>query len=399
MIDFRECSHELDLELTEHKFIPKIRMKQYDSQSRYIKVKLYNKGYEFDITDNALSFRVVFRKPDGKVVFNTCTVVNGAEKYLILPVTANTLSTVGLIATELVIMQGTSIFSSLFFYINCLPSLHADKGAIESNDDYSGLLESIIKVEELMKDFENLNSIITMHYVIDVVGDTKTVSFLNWADWTTTSGVEVFLSGVKQIEGIDYNIDPLNRTITMIGNKTFKNGDQVLLCSLRRVNHAGYTDPDISANKVILNPAIENANNVQTALTNIHLKFGDYLPTDRYEAEVGDVNALKTNDKTVVGAINELKDLLDKLEADLGNKPNGYTKLVGTVNLVAPAKAINIPIVDYDPNTDELNVYIAGAKMVEGVAYQIDKNLKAVTCLNGEWDANVQIYFEAIKFN
>ena len=118
-------------------------MKQYDSKSRYIKVKLYNKGYEFDITDNALSFKVVFRKPDGKVVFNTCTVVNGAEKYLILPVTANTLSTVGLIATELVIMQGTSIFSSLFFYINCLPSLHADKGAIESNDDYKGLLESI----------------------------------------------------------------------------------------------------------------------------------------------------------------------------------------------------------------------------------------------------------------
>lgn len=400
MIDFRECSYDLDLDLAEHKFIPKINMKQYDAQSRYIKVKLYNKGYEFDITDKDLSFRVIFRKPDGKVVFNTCTVVSGVENYLILPVTSNTLSTVGLVATELVIMQGASIFSSKFFYINCLPSLHADKGSIESSDEYKGLLESIIKVEQLLKDFEHLNSIVTMHHVIDVKNETKTISFVDWNDWTVNNGVEVYLSGVKQIEGIDFTLDIIGRNITMIGNKTFKTGDQVLLCSLRRVNSVEHKDPSIGANKVTLTPNVANSDNVQTAIENLFLKFNDYLLTNRYDNEVGDVNTLETNNKTIVGAINELKERIDKIEADLGNKPNiNYKKLTDKVTLVAPTKAIPIPIVDYDANTDELNVYIAGAKMVEGVAYDLDKNLKIITCLNGTWDANVQIYFEVIKFN
>lgn len=393
MIDFRECSHELNLELTEHKFIPKIDMKQYDSKSRYIKVKLYNKGNEFDVTDKNLSFRTVFKKPDETIVFTSCKVITeGNENFVLIPVSSNTLAVVGRVIVELVIIQGVEIFSSKFFYINCLPSLHADKGQIESNDEYKGLLETIIKVEELLTDLRNLNSIVTLHHVIDVNTDTKTVSFANWQEYESNNSVEVFLSGVKQIEGVDYTLDTTNKTITAFGNKTYKDGDQVLLCMFRRLHSAEYKDAVMTADKVKLNATILNATNVQDALQNLLLELNKYVTLDQYNQEIEDVNNLLTTSKTVVGAINELKDIID------GAIGKPYKKLTQTVVLNAPEKIIDIPIVDFDANTDDLNVYISGAKMVEGVAYEVNKFTNRITCLNGDWDANVQIYFEVIKF-
>lgn len=398
MIDFRKYSYDLNLDLSESNFIPKIDMKQYDTKSRYIKIKLYNKGYEFDITDKDLSFKAIFRKPDGKEVFSSCEVVTGVENYLIIPVTANTLAAVGIITTELVILQNESIYSSKFFYINCLPSLHANKGNVESSDEYKGLLESILKVEQLLSDFNDLNSITVLHNVINVANDTKTLSFANWNEWTSNNSLEVYLSGVKQIEGIDFTLDATAKTITAVGNKTFRTNDQVLLCSLRRINSTEYKNPTISADKVTLTSNINGANNVQTALENMFIKFNDYLLISQYNNEVGDINDLQTNNKTIVGAINELKIRLDKLDNAGGNPITTYKKLSDTITLTAKAKSIIVPILDYDPNLDELNVYISGAKMVEGVAYELNKTLKMITCLNDMWDENVQIYFEVLKF-
>lgn len=392
MIDFKDCSYDLELELSEHKFVPKIDMKQYDNKSRYIKVKLYNKGHEFDVTDRNLSFRAIFRKPDNKTVFAGCKVLTGNENFVLIPVSSNTLAVPGRIIVELVIMQGVEIFSSKFFYINCFPSLHADKGQIESSDEYSGLLETIIKVEELLLDLKNLNSVTYLHHVIDVNTNTKTLSFANWKEYESNNSVEVFLAGVKQIEGIDYTLDTANKTITAFGNKTYKDGDQVLLCSLRRLHSTEYKDPNITADEVKLTAPILNANNVQDALQNLLLELNKYVTLDQYNQEIDDVNKLLTTSKTVVGAINELKDIID------GAIGKPYKKLTQAVVLNAPSKTIDIPIADFDANTDDLNVYISGAKMAEGIAYEVSKFTKRITCLDGDWDANTQIYFEVIKF-
>ena len=36
--------------------------------------------------------------------------------------------------------------------------------------------------------------------------------------------------------------------------------------------------------------------------------------------------------------------------------------------------------------------------MVENVAYTLNKQLKTITCVDGTWNENIQIYFEVIKF-
>ena len=245
MINFKNFAHEIDLDLSDNEFIPKINMKQYDTKSRFIKARLYSKGQEFDISDKDLSFKAIFRKPDDTEVFISCEVTTGSENYITIPIEANTLSAVGNIIVELVIMQNGEIFSSKFFYINCLESLHANKGAVESNSDYKGLLESILKVEQLLLELKNLNTIVMLHHVINVSQDNKTISFSNWNEYEANNDVEVYLSGVKQIKGIDFTLNSSAKTITTIGDKTFKNGDQVLLCTFRRTRSTEYNNPTI----------------------------------------------------------------------------------------------------------------------------------------------------------
>ena len=371
MIDFRECSYNLDLDLLDYSFMPRIYMKQHDAKSRYIKARIYRDGLDFNITDKDLSFKVIFKKPDNTVVFRNCdVVVDGQDKYVLIPVDDNTLAVPGKITSELVIMQNDEIYSSKYFYISCLPSLHADKGQIESADDYQGLLDTIIKAEELIKDLEKLDTLVVLHHVVEVQADTNQISFANWAEYVDGNAVEVFLSGVKLIEGIDFTIDTTAKTITGINPKTFIPGDQVLLCGFRRM--IGPTkDIAITANRVALTREVRGADNVQNALealdgaiaanttsinntniniTNITNRLDKELAEiktncentkkeiERIDFDIADINREVTNVKNTAlfnsDEIADIKTRLDDLESgnrnylfDIDGKPvNNYKK-------------------------------------------------------------------------
>ena len=128
------------------------------------------------------------------------------------------------------------------------------------------------------------------------------------------------------------------------------------------------------------------------------MKLNDYLLVSQYTNEVGNINHLRTDEKIIVNAINELKTRLDKLDGGGGTTITTYKKLTETTILTQPTKSIVVPIDDYNSIEDELNVYISGAKMVENVAYTLNKQLKTITCVDGTWNENIQIYFEVIKF-
>ena len=316
MIDFRDCAYELELDLADYGFYPKINMKQYDVKSRFIKARLYNDGLDFNTTDKDLSFKIIFKKPDEKVVFKDCTVVvDGQDKYVLIPVDANTLAVAGIITSELVIMQDDEVFSTKFFYINCLPSLHAEKGQIESSNDYEGLLEGLIKVEQILKEFEKLDSIVVLHHVINVNQTTKNISFLNWQDYTSNNDIEVFLSGVKQIEGVDFTIDKTTKTITMIDPKTFKDGDEVLLCMFRR-SISAYNETTIPASKVEVTPNILGQTNVQNALIQIVNGLNQMPNPNDFVKKAGDTMTgnLNMGNNKVVGDLQGNSDTTTKLK-------------------------------------------------------------------------------------
>ena len=249
--------------------------------------------------------------------------------------------------------------------------------------------------------------------------------------------IRVYLRGVRLIENEDYTIDKATLEIVSIKPGGFIVGDDIFIeCAKVLVGGragigggggggggGGTPITSLPASNVTLTPSVAGAGNVQGALAAINnivdakadaTALDDYLPlsggdvtgtvnvptpanTDTSQrvanAEfvqnlIGGLNNLDTTDKSsIVAAINELF--------------NRVTPVAGRIekvtNIVVPVMDVNtvdIGIVDFDPDKEVLDVYYDGVRLVEGTAYDLDKQAKQITCKNGQWKTDHQILFE-----
>ena len=376
MIDFKDLAQYIDLDI-EQWYVPYIKCKQHDAKSRYLKFKLFNRGEPVNIDDELTIFYCYFRKNDGKEVFSSMTKEDG---YLVVELTSQTLAKEGKVEGELVIVQQGSVLTSRPFILDVIKTNTRGTGAFESSNEYDGITEVITKVEELITQLKDLDTIMVFSHVINVTRATqgKTLSFATFQEFDKKYNLEIHLAGVKLIENVDYTVDKDNMTITAI-TKDWVNGDQLLLQCFKRGRSPINGDNTINANQVLMKPQIAGANNVQQAITNLNANLG------------GNLGRLETDDKgSLINAINELTDKIKKLQ----NK-KGYTRFTRVDDLQAPAKTINIGINEYNPDTDILDVYMQGLKLVENVGYTLNKANKTITCADGLF--NKQIILEVVK--
>lgn len=377
MIDFKDLAQYIDLDI-EQWYVPYIKCKQHDAKSRYLKFKLFNRGEPVNIDDELTIFYCYFRKNDGKEVFSSMTKEDG---YLVVELTSQTLAKEGKVEGELVLVQQGSVLTSRPFILDVIKTNTRGTGAFESSNEYDGITEAITKVEELIAQLKDLETIMVFSHVINVTPQTagKVLSFAGFQEYNPKYNLEIHLSGVKLIEGIDYTVDKNNMTITAI-TKDWKDKDQLLLQCFKRGKSAIQGDNTINANQVLMKPQIVGANNVQQAITNLNANLG------------GNLGRLETDDKgSLINAVNELVTKIKELQAK-----QGYRRFTRVVDLQIPAKTINIDINEYDPNsTDILDVYMQGLKLVEGVGYTLNKANKTITCADG--DFNKQVIIEVVK--
>lgn len=376
MIDFKELAQYIDLDI-EQWYVPYILCKQHDAKSRYLKFKLFNRGEPVNIDDELTVFYCYFRKSDGKEVFSTMTKEDG---YLVVELTSQTLARAGKVEGELVVVQQGSVLTSRPFILDVIKTNTRGTGAFESSNEYDGITEVITRVEELIAQLKDLDTIMVFNHVINVTPQTagKTLSFAGFQEYKNEYNLEIHLSGVKLIENIDYTIDKDNRTITAL-TKDWINGDQLLLQCFKRGRSPIQGDNTIDASQVLVKPALIGGNNVHSVLINLNANLG------------GNLDRLETDDKgSLINAINELTDKIKTLQ----NK-KGYERFTRVDNLQVPAKTINIGINEYNPDTDILDIYMQGLKLVEGVGYTLNKANKTITCADGNF--NKQVIFEVIK--
>ena len=377
MIDFKDLAQVIDLDI-EQWYVPYILCKQHDAKSRYLKFKLFNRGEPVNIDDTLTVFYCYFRKSDGKEVFSTMTKEDG---YLVVELTSQTLAKTGKVEGELVLVQQGSVLTSRPFILDVIKTNTRGTGAFESSNEYDGITEAITKVEELIAQLKDLETIMVFSHVINVTPQTagKVLSFAGFQEYNPKYNLEIHLSGVKLIEGIDYTVDKNNMTITAI-TKDWKDKDQLLLQCFKRGKSAIQGDNTINANQVLMKPQIVGANNVQQAITNLNANLG------------GNLGRLETDDKgSLINAVNELVTKIKELQAK-----QGYRRFTRVVDLQIPAKTINIDINEYDPNsTDILDVYMQGLRLVENVGYTLNKANKTITCADG--DFNKQVIIEVTK--
>ena len=374
MIDFKDLAQVIDLDI-EQWYVPYILCKQHDAKSRYLKFKLFNRGEPVNIDDTLTVFYCYFRKSDGKEVFSTMTKEDG---YLVVELTSQTLAKTGKVEGELVLVQQGSVLTSRPFILDVIKTNTRGTGAFESSNEYDGITEVITRVEELIAQLKDLDTIMVFSHVINVVNAApqKTISFATFNEYDTRYNLEIHLSGVKLIENVDYTVNKDDRTITAI-TRDWVNGDQLLLQCFKRGRSAIAGDNTIDATQVnVKPPIIQGANNVYTTLINLNNNLG------------GDLGRLDTTEKgSLINAINELNTKITNLQ----NK-QGYRRFTRVVALPVPAPTINIDINEYDPNgTDILDVYMQGLRLVENVGYRLNAANKTITCLDGLFDKQVII--------
>lgn len=382
-MDFKSLAKEIIIDV-EQFHVPDIDAKQHDLKSRFLKIKLFNEAKEFNVNDRDLAFKFFARKPDGTEVFNNCTVENN---FVVIELTSQTLAVAGKVKAELMIYGKVNgeVLTTKPFIINVIESINS-QSAIESTNEYSVIMNIVKELEEYWR-------IHRYYSIYDVKSDIVNVP-INIAELTREDSVNVYLNGVRLIENVEFRIDftAAPTCVNLRGNWT--NGDQLYFEFLRRVKGKttgtdGGNVASISANKVIIQPAVFNKSNVQEALT--------YIKTDVIGGD--NLNNLQTQSKTnLINAINELVQRISTLENGtpgkrLNKNSHIYSLTQQAVSLIVPAS------LNYNRNTDLLEVYIAGAKVSEGAngGYVYNADTNTINCNKGMWDIGTEILIEVIK--
>ena len=382
-MDFKSLAKEIIIDV-EQFHVPDIDAKQHDLKSRFLKIKLFNEAKEFNVNDADLAFKFFARKPDGTEVFNNCTVENN---FVVIELTSQTLAVAGKVKAELMITGRANgeVLTTKPFIINVIESINS-QSAIESTNEYSVIMNIVKELEEYWR-------IHRYYSVYDVKTDVVTVP-ISIAELTREDSVNVYLNGVRLIENVEFRIDftATPSCVNLRGNWT--SGDQLYFEFLRRVkgkttgSDVGNTGA-ISANRVVIQPTVFNKSNVQEALT--------YLKTNIVGGD--NLNSLQTANKTnFINAINELVQRVVKLEATNGNR--ALTRNSHIYTLTQATASLTIPnSLNYNRNTDLLQVYIAGAKVSEGAngGYVYNADTNTINCNRGSWDIGTEILIEVIK--
>ena len=383
-MDFKSLAKEIIIDV-EQFHVPDIDAKQHDLKSRFLKIKLFNEAKEFNVNDRDLAFKFFARKPDGTEVFNNCTVENN---FVVIELTSQTLAVAGKVKAELMIYGKANgeVLTTKPFIINVIESINS-QSAIESTNEYSVIMNIVKELEEYWR-------IHRYYSIYDVKSDIVNVP-INIAELTREDSVNVYLNGVRLIENVEFRIDftAAPTCVNLRGNWT--NGDQLYFEFLRRVKGKttgtdGGNVASISANKVIIQPAVFNKSNVQEALT--------YIKTDVIGGD--NLNNLQTQSKTnLINAINELVQRISTLENGtpgkrLNKNSHIYSLTQQAVSLIVPAS------LNYNRNTDLLEVYIAGAKVSEGAngGYVYNADTNTINCNKGMWDIGTEILIECCRY-
>ena len=137
--------HRIKLNLMKAGLQGQVIVKKADSDSRKINIYLSSAAGPFDMSDIASAI-LRAEKPDGKVMFNSCTVCEDRLEYII---TTQTIAATGTVTCEITLMSSTGqVLVTPQFEIIVADVIYSDS-EIESTNEYTALEEAIKKAAAL----------------------------------------------------------------------------------------------------------------------------------------------------------------------------------------------------------------------------------------------------------
>ena len=137
--------HRIKLNLMKIGLQGQVNVKKADTDSRKVCIYLSYAAKPFDLND-VVSAVLRAEKPDGKVMFNNCTVCEDRLEYII---TTQTIASIGTVTCEITLTSGSGqVLVTPRFEIIVSETIYSDS-EIESTDEYTALTETLKKAASL----------------------------------------------------------------------------------------------------------------------------------------------------------------------------------------------------------------------------------------------------------
>lgn len=224
---------------------------QCDMNSRFVRVSLRHNNSPIDLSDVRVCIMAV--KPDGKEIFNDCTVIDAQNGIAEFEITKQMGIVVGEVECQIKLFGKEKLLSSNIFNLSVSKSLSPNSR--DSKDQLNTLVNALGEVQDINNRFNQTNIKIDENYekvnnemsnVKIKIGDRVNVEefsqFVVNNDWSTAI-VEAINSGVKTLifDGGTYHV-------SMQGKDDEDRGYAVKISNLSNLTFEGYNDAVITFN-------------------------------------------------------------------------------------------------------------------------------------------------------
>lgn len=132
----------------------KVPSVQYDSGSRFVKIKLQQNKVPFEI--NGYRVTVVANKVDGTEIMNDCTILDGVNGVVQFEITEQFNAVEGVVDCQLKLFKGKTLLTSMPFSINVVKSVSTKE--IVSSNELKTLVNALGEVQNIDNRFAQTNA-------------------------------------------------------------------------------------------------------------------------------------------------------------------------------------------------------------------------------------------------
>lgn len=143
------------------KYVMPIPYTQQGDTARVLTFNILDKGVPFNLTGKTVRAKIL--KPDNTKCYNDLTITNATNGECTLKLTNQVLAVAGKVNCQLEIKEGEELLSTIIFPIDVEPSIDIN-GAVESTNEFTALLNGIIKLDEWDKYFKETSGAIEEKY-------------------------------------------------------------------------------------------------------------------------------------------------------------------------------------------------------------------------------------------
>lgn len=147
------------------KYVMPIPYTQQGDTARVLTFNILDKGVPFNLTGKTVRAKIV--KPDNTKCYNDLTITNATGGECDLKLTNQVLAVAGKVNCQLEIKEGDELLSTIIFTIDVEPSIDIN-GAVESTNEFTALLNGIIKLDEWDKYFKETSGQIEQKYTVEL---------------------------------------------------------------------------------------------------------------------------------------------------------------------------------------------------------------------------------------